>query len=153
MGRKPRDRDAERIAIAAAADRLLAGTPLRSTTGKLTATELIAESGLRRDVVYEHDKATKIVENFTARAKTRNAIPEAMQHLADDNHRLKKELEETRAVLAQERGKTKVLLRVASELSLELEQAREELVAAQHITRLPTPSGQSGSERGRPARH
>jgi hypothetical protein len=153
MGRRPRDRDAERIAIAAAADRLLAGTPLRSTTAKLTATELIIESGLRRDVVYEHDKTARIVENFTARAKTRNVVPEAMQHLADDNRRLKKQLEETRAALAQERGKTKVLLHVATELSLELQQAREELVAAQHVTQLPARSGQAGGERGRPTRH
>src|SRR4051794_29649126 len=97
-----------------------------STTGKLTATELIAESGLRRDVVYEHDKASKIVENFSARVKARNAVPEAMQYLAEGKHRLQKELEETRAALVQERGKTKVLLRVASELSLELNQARDE---------------------------
>jgi hypothetical protein len=127
MGRKQRDRDAERIAIAAAADRLLAGTSLRSTTGRLTATELIIESGLRRDVVYEHDKTSKIVENFSARVKARNAVPEAMYHLVGDNLRLKNEPEETRAALAQERGKIKVLLRVNSELSLELEQAREEL--------------------------
>lgn len=125
MGRKPRDRDAERIAIAAAADRLLAGTPLRSTTGRLTATELIAESGLRRDVVYEYDKTSKIVENISARVKTRNAVPEAVHHLADDNLRLKNELEEARAALA----------------------------AAQHVTRLSTRSGQPGSERGRPVRH
>ena len=124
-----------------------------SPPGKLTATELIVESGLRRDVVYEHDKTARVVENFTARVKTRNAVPEAMQQLADDNHRLKKEFEEARAALAQERGKTKVLLRVATELSLELDQVREELVAAQHVTRLPARTGQSGSERGRPARH
>lgn len=36
-----------------------AGTPAGSSTGKLTATELIIESGLRRDVVYEHNGTTK----------------------------------------------------------------------------------------------
>jgi hypothetical protein len=41
MARHPRDQDADRSAIRAAADRLLAGTPLRSATGKLTVTELI----------------------------------------------------------------------------------------------------------------
>jgi hypothetical protein len=153
MGRKQRDRDAERIAIAAAADRLLAGTSFRSTTGRLTATELIIESGLRRDVVYEHDKTSKIVENFSARVKARNAVPEAMYHLVGDNLRLKNEPEETRAALAQERGKIKVLLRVTSELSLELEQAREELATAQHVTRLSPRFGQLGGERGRPLRH
>jgi hypothetical protein len=71
----------------------------------------------------------------------------------DDNLPLKKELGEARAAQAQERGRAKVLLRVASELSLELDQAREELAAAQHVTRLSTRSGQVGSERGRPVRH
>jgi hypothetical protein len=61
MARKSRDRGAEMAAITAAAGRLLAGTPLRSTSGKLTTTELITESGLRRDVVYEHDS---LVEDF-----------------------------------------------------------------------------------------
>ncbi len=47
------------------------------------------------------------------------------------------DLEETRAALAAERGKPKVLLRVVSKLSLELQHAQEELVAAQRVTRLP----------------
>jgi hypothetical protein len=41
MARQPLDRDADRSAMRAAADRLLAGTPLRSATGKPTVTELI----------------------------------------------------------------------------------------------------------------
>jgi hypothetical protein len=51
-----RDRDAERAAIRAAAGRLLAGTPLRSATGKRTGTALITECALRRDVVYGDHK-------------------------------------------------------------------------------------------------
>jgi len=149
MGRRPRDRDAEKVAIAAAADRLLAGTPLRSTSGKLTATELIVESGLRRDVVYEHDKADKTVENFAARVKARKAVPVAMQDLADDNQQLNKKLEEAKAALALERGRTKILRRVAAELSLELEQARAELVTAHQVTRLSTRTSQPGGGRGR----
>jgi hypothetical protein len=55
--RRPRDLEAERAALRAAADRLLAGTPLRSTSGKLTASELLRESALRRDVAYgDHKK-------------------------------------------------------------------------------------------------
>jgi integrase len=45
MARGPGDRQHERAAITAAADRLLAGTPLRSTSGRLTASELIIEAG------------------------------------------------------------------------------------------------------------
>jgi hypothetical protein len=150
MGRKPRDRNAERAAIAAAAERLLAGTPLRSASGKLTATELIVESGLRRDVVYEHDKTHKVVENFMAQVKARGAVPDAMRQLADDNQRLKTKLDEARTALAEERGKTRVLQRVATELSLELEQARQELAAAQQVTWLPGRT--SAPNAGRPAR-
>jgi hypothetical protein len=43
----PHDRDdAEHFAIQAATNRLLAGTPLHSVSGKLTTTELITECGL-----------------------------------------------------------------------------------------------------------
>jgi hypothetical protein len=66
MGGPPRDRAAERAAITAAAARLLAGTPLRAPSGKLTATELIAESALRRDILYEH---RDLVDDFRARAQ------------------------------------------------------------------------------------
>ena len=138
MIRPRRDRDAEKAAITAAADRLLAGTPLRSATGKLTATELITESGLRRDVVYEHDKAHQAVQTFLARAKAQHAVPASMRQLTDDHHRLVRELAETKATLAAERGKVKTLMKIATELSLELQQTRDELAIATKVTRLPT---------------
>lgn len=137
MARPRRDRNAEKAAITAAASRLLAGIPLRSVTGKLTATELITESGLRRDVVYEHDKTDRVVRDFLARAKAQHAVPAAMQQLTDDQHRLRQELAETRATLAAERCKVKTLMKIAAELSLELGQARDELAAASQVTRLP----------------
>jgi hypothetical protein len=138
MPRPRRDRDAEKTAITAAADRLLAGTPLRSVTGKLTVTELIAESGLRRDVVYEHDKTDQVVQDFLARAKAQQTVPAAMRQLTDDRERLARELAETKTALAAECAKVKTLMKVAAELSLELEQARDELAAAAKVTRLPT---------------
>ena len=137
MARPRRDRNGEKAAITAAASRLLAGIPLRSVTGKLTATELITESGLRRDVVYEHDKTHQVVQDFLARAKAQHAVPEAMQQLTDDHRRLHQQLAETRATLAAERGKVKTLMKIATELSLELQQARDELAAASQVTRLP----------------
>jgi hypothetical protein len=42
--RTPRQRAAERTAIRAAADRLLAGMPLRTASGRLTVTELMQDS-------------------------------------------------------------------------------------------------------------
>ncbi|MFF3159489.1 hypothetical protein [Streptomyces sp. NPDC057910] len=91
MSRTSRDRDAERSTIQAAADRLLAGTPLHSVSSKLTMTELITECGLRRDVVYEH---RDFVDDFKARAKARNSVPEAAPKLADRAEALEAELKE-----------------------------------------------------------
>src|SRR6266550_556318 len=111
MTRQSRDRDAERTALRSAADRLLAGTPLRSTSGKLTGTELIAESGLRRDVVYGDHK--DLIEEFQARAKAQNAVPAAAQKIAEENRTLKQEVTRLKADLAAEREKNKVLTKVA----------------------------------------
>lgn len=61
MGGQRRDVAAGRSAIAAAAERLLAGTPLRSKTGKLTTGELGVEAGLRHDVVYQHVGRARIL--------------------------------------------------------------------------------------------
>jgi hypothetical protein len=135
MTRQSRDRDAERTALRAAADRLLAGTPLRSTSGKLTSTELIAESRLRRDVVYGDHR--DLVEEFQARVKAQNAVPAAVEQVAEQNRTLKEEVARLKADLAAEREKNKVFAKVAVELSLELEQAREELAEASAIARLP----------------
>lgn len=133
MTRTPRDRDADRTAIQDAAGRLLAGTPLQSASGKLTATELIVESGLRRDVVYEH---RDLVNAFKARAKARDGVPEAMQALADRYTETQKELETTKAELAQEREVTTYLRRVVAELSIDLERARQEGNTPPAVTQL-----------------
>jgi hypothetical protein len=133
MARKPRDRGAEATAITAAGDRLLAGTPLRSTAGKLTVTELITESGLRRDVVYEH---AGHVEYFQARVKAQNSTPTAMQELADKHEAVLKERDKLKSELAAERDASGILRKIVAELSLELSQAQDELVASQGVTRL-----------------
>ncbi|MEU2900515.1 hypothetical protein ACWC4E_23135 [Streptomyces sp. NPDC001273] len=135
MTRKNRDREAERQEIRAAAERLLAGTLLRSPVGKLTGTELIAECGLRRDVVYGDHK--ELVDEFRARAKAQNFTPQVVQNMAEDNAGLREALAKTKTDLATERERVRALIRAAAELSLELEQAREELAAAQQVTRLP----------------
>ncbi|MER7870885.1 hypothetical protein [Streptomyces sp. XHT-2] len=141
--RRPRDREAERAALRAAADRLLAGTPLRSVSGKLTASELLRESGLRRDVAYGDHK--DLVEEFQARVKAQSATPAAMQELADQKAELKKKLADATEALVKERAVTATLRRIVAELDLELDQAREELGHSGNVTRLPTP-------RRRPAR-
>ncbi|MCL7382151.1 hypothetical protein [Streptomyces sp. 35G-GA-8] len=135
MTRKNRDREAERQEIRAAAERLLAGTPLRSPVGKLTGTELIAECGIRRDVVYGDHK--ELVDEFRARTKAQNFTPQVVQNMANENIVLRETLTKIKAELAAERERVHALVRAATELSLELEQTREELAAAQQVTRLP----------------
>jgi hypothetical protein len=135
MPRKPRNRDAERAALTAAANRLLAGQPLRSGSGKLTVTELIVESQLRRDVVYADHQA--VVEEFRVRVKAQNSTPAAMQKMADSYDTATRDLAAAKDELAKERATTAALRRVIAELTLELEQAHEELREATKVTRLP----------------
>lgn len=139
MTRKSRDRNAEREAIRAAATRLLASTPFRSTSGKLTGTELIAECGLRRDIVYGDHK--DLVDEFKAWAKAQNFTPQVAQRMAEDNAALRDALAKTKDELAAERERVRALVRATAELSLELAQAREELATAQLVTRLPGARG------------
>ena len=142
MGGPPRDRGAERAAITAAAARLLAGTPLRTTSGKLTATELIAESGLRRDVLYEH---RDLLDGFKAQARLRDDVPDAMQELADRCSMLGSELAAAKEELTRERAATALLRCVVTELSIELDQARAQADARAAVPRLDS--------RRTPARH
>ena len=140
MSRVRRDQDAERAAIRAAAERLLTGTPLRSTTGNLTSTELITECALRRDVVYGDYK--DLVEEFQARVKAQRFTPLAVQDLAAERDKLASELA-GRQELTRERAATAALRRIAAELAIELDQARNEMIAGSKATRLPprgTPS-------------
>jgi hypothetical protein len=134
MARHPRDRDADRTAIRAAADRLLAGTPLRSASGKLTVTELITESGLRRDVAYSH---RDLIDGFRARLRAQDSTPAAFQHLADQKAELTDALADVRKRLAAEQATTAILRKALAELSLELQEAQEELTALGNVTRLP----------------
>jgi aspartate aminotransferase-like enzyme len=121
--RRPRDSGAERSAIRAAAERLLEGTPLHSESGRLTVTELLRESGLRRDVVYGDHK--ELVEEFQARVRAQQRTPAISQSLADENAQLKQKLADTAAALAKEHEITAALRRLVAELGLELHAMRE----------------------------
>ena len=131
MGGKRRDRAAEQAAITAAAERLLAATPLRSATGKLTVSELITESGLRRDIVYDHPH---LVDAFKARARARDAEPAALTALTAERDDLRSQLTTARDELRDEQRAASTMRKLVAELSLELDQAREELAAASSIS-------------------
>ncbi len=133
MGGKRRDRAAEQAAITAAAERLLAATPIRSATGKLTVSELIAESGLRRDIIYEHPH---LIDAFKARARTRDAAPAALTALTAERDELRSQLTAARDGLRAERATASTLRKIIAELSLELNEAREERTPASNVTAL-----------------
>jgi hypothetical protein len=123
MGGRRRDRDSERNTLKEAAERLLAGQPVHSSSGKLTISELIVESGLRRDVVYEH---ADLVDDFKLRARAQAAVPTSIQKIMDERAALKEELSTTKAALAREQESGAYLRRVIAEMSIELETLREQ---------------------------
>ena len=136
MAPRRRDRTAEQATIRAAIDRLLAGTPLRSSSGKLTTSALIDETGLRRDVVYEH---SDLIDEFKARIKAQRSTPAAFQQLTDQNVTLAAELATTKQQLAAEQATASALRKALAELSLELHQALEELADLSGVIPLHRP--------------
>ncbi|MFF8996139.1 hypothetical protein ACF09H_40715 [Streptomyces sp. NPDC014983] len=132
--RRPRDLSSERSALRAAADRLLDGTPLHSESGRLTVTELLRESGLRRDVAYGDHK--DLVEEFQARVRAQQHTPALAQSLVDENTQLKQKLADATSALAKEREASAVLRRLVAELDLELRAVREGTGPAR-VTSLP----------------
>jgi hypothetical protein len=141
--RHRRDPIAERATLTAAANRLLAGTPLRAASGNLTASELIIEAGLRRDVVYRDHR--HLVEDYHARVRARTFIPDRIREITTERDRLKARLAETAEQLRQERHTTSTLRRLVTELSLELQQAHELNTTNAAVTRLPRSSRASSS--------
>jgi len=128
------DRGARRARLVEHRRRLTeAATTLRSATGKLTVSELIAESGLRRDIVYDHPH---LIDAFKGRAEARDSGPAALTALAGERDDLRSQLTAVKDELSHERRTTSTLRRLIAELSLELDQAREELAAAGNVTML-----------------
>ncbi|MFE7404402.1 hypothetical protein [Streptomyces sp. NPDC057557] len=101
-------------------------TPLRSRSGRLTATELLCESGLRRDVAYGDHR--DLVEEFQARVKAQHCTPATIQEIAEQNAQLKDRLANATKELARERKTSAALRRIISKLDLGLHHAQEHLV-------------------------
>jgi transposase-like protein len=114
---------AERDAIRAAADRLLDGTPLRST-GELTVVQLAAEAGVKRWLLTH--KHRDLAEHFQARARLLAgdpppiaALKKKISELEDDNARLK-------AADAERQTLTEFYTHIVNELSAELDRVTTE---------------------------
>ena len=72
---------ADRDAIRAAIDRLLAGTPLRSN-GSLTIVALADEANVKRHLLTH--RHTDLKDEFYARLRTRGHVPDNERKLRDD---------------------------------------------------------------------
>jgi len=131
--------NAERAAITAAIDRLLNGTPTRST-GSLTVVQLAAESGVKRWVLTH--KHTDLKDDFQRRATAASQVPPAFQHLEAqitdlqaDNQRLR---EDNRQLLAR----NDLYAMVINEMSARLDRSTSSGQHQATVTQLrPQPPG------------
>jgi hypothetical protein len=113
--------DADRAAIQAAADRLLAGTPLRST-GELTVVQLAAEASVKRWLLTH--KHRDLTEQFQARAKARGGDPPPVQKLKAKLRALEERHAEVNAANAELRALKEHYATVIHELSIDQEKLK-----------------------------
>jgi hypothetical protein len=109
----------ERAAIQAAADRLLAGTPLRST-GELTIVQLAAEAGVKRWLLTH--KHRDLAEQFQARVRAAGGDPPPVADLKAQISQLTEDNARLRADNAEHKAVTTYYAQIINELSAELEQ-------------------------------
>ncbi|MGW0633099.1 hypothetical protein [Streptomyces sp. NPDC002758] len=128
------NRSAERDAIQAAAQRLLAGTPTRST-GALTVVQLAAEAGVKRWVLtHKHPDLRK---EFEEARESVNGIPAAFQTLqakVDDLETANKRLRQHNNELTE---RNEIYAQVIHALTSELAELRQDRSLASNVRQLP----------------
>jgi DNA repair exonuclease SbcCD ATPase subunit len=115
--------DLQRAAIQTAADRLLAGTPLRST-GELTVVQLAAEAGMKRWLLTH--KHRDLAEQFQARVKAVDGDPPSVRKLKARVQELQEALTRLRAEQAERQALLECYAHVINELSIDYEQVKAE---------------------------
>jgi hypothetical protein len=115
--------DTERAAIEAAADRLVAGTPLRST-GELTIVQLAAEAGVKRWLLTH--KHRDLAEGFQARARAIGGDPPPVQKLRARLHELEADTARLKASYADQQALIECYAHIINELSIDLEKVTTE---------------------------
>ena len=137
----------ERAAIQAAADRLLAGTPLRST-GKLTIVQLAAEANVKRWLLTH--KHRDLAEQFQARVRAAGSDPPPIADLKAQISKLTEDNARLRADNAEHKAVTSYYAHIINELSAELDQVtaeRDQLLGnVRAITAAPSLRGRSLDE-------
>lgn len=129
---------AERAAITAAMDRLLNGTPVRST-GSLTALQLAAEAGVKRWILTH--KHTDLKDDFLRRAQEAGKLPPAFQHLQDRITDLEAENRRLRDEKRDLKQRNDLYAMVINELSTKLRRKSPITEHASNITELRPRSG------------
>ena len=134
--------DPTRNHIRAAMDRLLAGTPLRSD-GALTIGALAAEAGIKRHILTH--RHTDLKEEFYARVRAQNRIPESEKRLRDQLQATQRRLADLNEQNRQQQQTIDALARIVNVLTLENEQLTRQL--NQHGTRRLVVLNPEGSSR------
>ncbi|WP_127356140.1 hypothetical protein [Actinacidiphila soli] len=137
-------------ALEAAADRLLAASPLRSD-GSLTIAALAREAGLSRATAY---RATEIIETFRRRVDERGDGPNVPDTLRELIRELTGELREARRARHEEitdlRRSVDTLAQHVQALTLDNQALRAELGLRGSISTLPAARHDGGKIEGRP---
>jgi len=118
-----------RDGIRAAADRLLDGTPLRST-GELTVVQLAAEAGIKRWLLTH--KHRDLAEQFQARARALAGDPPPVAELKKRIGELEAANAQLKTAEVERQALTEFYAQVINELSTELDRVtaeRDELLS------------------------
>jgi hypothetical protein len=112
----PAEGDPVRAAILAAMDRLLAGTPLRSS-GRLSVSQLAIEADVKRwHLTHQH---LDLKELFQARVKAQDSTPEAFNRKLSEHEQLKRKYADLRQHCADLEERLQVYAAAINLLALE----------------------------------
>jgi hypothetical protein len=112
---------ADRDAIRAAIDRLLAGTPLRSN-GSLTVVALADEANVKRHLLTH--RHTDLKDEFYARVRARGHVPDNERKLRDDLAKATDRIKELLAENNNLKGQNELFARIINVLELENHELR-----------------------------
>ncbi|MBV9023886.1 MAG: hypothetical protein JO362_08860 [Streptomycetaceae bacterium] len=118
--------DRQRRAILAAADRLLAGTP-RKSSGNLSTVQLAAEAGVKYWIIAQ--KHTDLREHFQRLAGEAKNIPAAARKTHDAHEKLKQDHAELRRHCGGLEELVQTYAHALNELARENQQLKERLEA------------------------
>jgi hypothetical protein len=128
---------ADRDAIRAAIDRLLAGTPLRSN-GSLTIVALADEANVKRHLLTH--RHTDLKDEFYARVRARGHVPDNERKLRDDLSKALGRIKELVAENTKLQEENDALARIVNVLELENHELRTGTARSGRLVALPSAS-------------